>query len=329
MHQQWSRREFLAIAGAAGVLTGIPVACSSKKPAPGTTGGGPVTIRHLFGETTVPSPPKRVVSAGYTGQDELLAVGVVPIAVTNWFGDQPFAVWPWAQPKLGSARPVVLNLDNGIQVNQIAGLKPDLIVATNAGVDADTYQKLSAIAPTVPQSDGDAFFEPWKEQAAAIGQAVFQADLMKSLVDGVDQKFTAVGEKYSQFKGKKVVLLQGTFHEDNVVATMPGSRTEFLTQMRLVVADSITRFAVDQQRAFIERKQIRDVLEVADVLIWTTASNDDRLALLAHPDVSALGARNIFTTKEQAGAIAFASPLSYPLVADQLPPLIAKALGPG
>ncbi|HZE16497.1 MAG TPA: ABC transporter substrate-binding protein, partial [Mycobacterium sp.] len=42
---------------------------------------------------------------------------------------------------------------------------------------------------------------------------------------------------------------------------------------------------------------------------------------------AALGAHNIFTTKDQAGAIAFASPLSYPLVADQLPPLIAKALG--
>lgn len=99
-----------------------------------------MTIPHVFGETTIPAPPKRVVSAGYTGQDDLLAVGVVPIAVTNWFGDQPFAVWPWAQPKLGDAKPVVLNLDNGIPVDQIARLKPDLIVATNAGVDADTYQ---------------------------------------------------------------------------------------------------------------------------------------------------------------------------------------------
>ena len=56
-----------------------------------------------FGQTTIKQPPKRVVSAGYTEQDDLLAVGVVPIAVTNWFGDQPFAVWPWAQPKLGAA----------------------------------------------------------------------------------------------------------------------------------------------------------------------------------------------------------------------------------
>ena len=96
-----------------------PAACSSQKPPPASTGGGgPVTITHAFGETTIPEPPKRVVSAGFTGQDDLLALGVVPVAVTNWFGDQPFGVWPWAQSKLGNAKPVVLNLDNGIQVQR-------------------------------------------------------------------------------------------------------------------------------------------------------------------------------------------------------------------
>jgi iron complex transport system substrate-binding protein len=37
--------------------------------------------------------------------------------------------------------------------------------------------------------------------------------------------------------------------------------------------------------------------------------------------------RNVFTGKDLAGAIAFSSPLSYPVVADQLPPALAKALG--
>jgi iron complex transport system substrate-binding protein len=327
VHTQWSRREFFCAAGAAGLLAAA--ACSShksRKPAARNPGGEPVTIRHAFGETTIPTPPKRVVSAGYTGQDDLLAVGVVPIAVTNWFGDQPFAVWPWAQPKLGDARPVVLNLDNGIPVDQIASLKPDLIVATNAGVDVDTYQKLSAIAPTIPQSDGDPFFEPWKDQATAIGQAVFQAGQMKSLIDAVDKKFTTVAEKNPQFKGKKVLLLQGRLSDDNVVATMPGWRTEFLSQMGLVVADSIGPFAVDY-RALIPRDRTKQVLDAADVLIWTTDSPDDQQALLANPDVAALRARNIFTTKDQAGAITFASPLSYPLVADELPPLVGKIVG--
>lgn len=288
-----------------------------------------MTITHLFGKTVVKEPPKRVVSAGYTEQDDLLAVGVVPIAVTNWFGDQPFAVWPWAQPKLGTAQPVVLNLDNGIPVDQIAGLKPDLIVAINAGVDADTYERLSAIAPTIPQSDGDAFFEPWKDQAAAIGQAVFQADQMKSLVNAVDQKFAAVAQQYPQWKGRTALLLEGRLAQGTVVATA-GWQTDFLTQMGLVIADSIKQFG-DDHRAVIPRERIKSVLDSADVLIWTTESPEEQQALLADPEVAQSQAttqnRHVFTTKDLAGAIAFASTLSYPVVADQLPPQIAKILG--
>jgi iron complex transport system substrate-binding protein len=260
----------------------------------------------------------------------LLALGVVPIAVTNWFGDQPFGVWPWAQQKLGAARPVVLSLDNGIQVDQIAGLKPDLIVAINAGVDADTYQKLSAIAPTVPQSGGDAFFEPWKDQATAVGQAVFQADQMKSLIDAVDKQFAPVAQKNPQWKNKKALLMQGVLWQGTIVATVAGWRTDFLTEMGLVIADSINPFATDH-RAVIPRDHIKAVLDSADVVIWTTESPDDQKALLADPDVAAAQAttqnRHIFTSKDLAGAIAFASPLSYPLVADQLPPQISKILG--
>jgi len=321
----------LQLAGAAGVaaVAAVSGACSSPKPAPGSPGAGSVTISHLFGETVITQPPKRVVSAGYTEQDDLLAVGVVPIAVTNWWGDQPFAVWPWAQPKLGGAQPVVLNLDNGIAIDQIAGLKPDLIVAINAGVDADTYQKLSAIAPTVPQSDGDAFFEPWKDQATAVGQAVFQADQMKSLIDAVDKQFAAVAQKNPQWQGKKALLMQGALWQGTVVATLAGWRTDFLNQMGLVIADSIKPFGADH-RAVIPRDHIKAVLDSADVVIWTTESPDDQKVLLADPDVAASQAtaqnRHIFTSKEQAAAIAFSSPLSYPLVADQLPPLISKIL---
>ncbi|HEU4361701.1 MAG TPA: ABC transporter substrate-binding protein [Mycobacterium sp.] len=317
MRQQFPRRGFLGLAGAAGALAaGVAAGCSGDRD-DGSAAGKSVTITHIFGETTIPEPPTRVVCAGYTGQDDLLAVGVVPIAVTDWFGDQPFAVWPWARPKLGAARPVVLNLDSGIDVEQIAGLKPDLIVATNAGVDADTYQQLSAIAPTVPQSDGDAFFEPWKDQAATIGQAVHQAHQMQSVIDGVDRRFADVATAHPGFKDSSVLLLHGRLDRGSVVTT-GGWRTEFLTRMGLVIADA---------PAVIGRNQLKAALGATDVLIWTTEGDDDRQALLADPDVAAVAARSIFTTKDLAGAIAFASPLSYPLVADQLPPLITKIVG--
>lgn len=325
MDQQWNRRGFLR-AGAAGGLLAL-AGCTPDKAPPAVTGGGkgPVTITHAFGATTIAEPPKRVVSAGFTTGDDLLALGIVPIAVTNWFGDQPFGVWPWAQSRLGAAKPVVLNLDNGIQVSRISALKPDLIVATDAGLDQDTYQKLTAIAPTLAQSDGDAFFEPWKDQAKAIGEAVFQSGRMAALITAVDKGFTAVADKYPQFKNKRVLLLQGKLHDDNVVATT-GWQTDFLTQMGLSLPESLTALTVDQRRAFISRDKITSVLGDAEILIWTTESEAEQAALLANPHVAQNRSHSIFTTEDQAGAIAYASPLSYPLVTDQLPPLIANIL---
>jgi len=305
-------------------LTGsaaLVAACSSPKPGE-VAKDGSVSVKHIFGETKIPAPPKRVVSAGFTEQDDLLALGVVPIAVTDWFGGQPFGVWPWAQPKLGGAQPVVLNLNDGIQADQIASLKPDLIVATNAGLDQDTYTKLSAIAPTIAQSGPDAFFEPWKDQATLIGQAVFKADDMTKLIAAVGDKFASVGKDNPQFAGKKVLLLGGTFYEDSVRVTTPGWRTDFLTEMGFTIPDT--------GRGLVSRDKMASVLDVADVLIWTTESDDEQAALLADPVVAKLQAtvqrRNVFTGKDLAGAIAFASTLSYPVVADQLPPLISKVL---
>ena len=299
-----SRRSFLTMTAGAALVA----ACGSEKPGE-VAKDGSVTVKHAFGETKIPAPPKRVVSAGFTGQDDLLAVGVVPIAVTDWFGGEPFGVWPWAQPRLGGAQPTVLSLADGIQVDPIAALKPDLIVATNAGLDHDTYTKLSAIAPTIAQSGQDAFFEPWKDQAATIGQAVFKHDDMQKLIAGVDEKFTTAGTNNQQFAGKKVLLLQGTLGRDGVQVMTPGWRTDFLTQMGFVVADGV---------------------DDADVLIWGTESDGEQAALLADPTVAQLKAttqkRNVFTGKELAGAIAFASTLSYPLVADHLPQRIAQVL---
>ena len=312
-----SRRTFLTVTAGAALLA----ACSSTKPGE-VAKDGSVTVKHIFGETKIPAPPKRVVSAGFTEQDDLLAVGVVPIAVTDWFGGEPFGVWPWAQPKLGGAQPIVLNLNDGIQVDQIASLKPDLIVATNAGLDQDTYTKLSAIAPTIAQSGPDAFFEPWKDQATAIGQAVFKADDMATLIAGVDEKFTTAGKNNPQFAGKKVLLLGGTFYQDSVRVTTTGWRTDFLTNMGFTIPDT--------GGELVPRDKMASVLDSADVLIWKTESDEEQAALLADPTVAKLQAtiakRNVFTGKGLAGAIAFASTLSYPVVADQLPPMLARVL---
>jgi iron complex transport system substrate-binding protein len=153
---------------------------------------------------------------------------------------------------------------------------------------------------------------------------------MKALIKSVEDKFTVVGDANQQFKDKKAVLLQGTLWENSIVATMPGWRTDFLTQMGFAVPDTIKSYERDH-RAFIPPDKAASALDDADVLIWSTESDADQAGLLANPAVAELRAtkqnRNVFTGKDLAGAIAFSSVLSYPVVADQLPPLLAKALG--
>jgi iron complex transport system substrate-binding protein len=314
-----SRRAFLALtAGSAALLA----ACRSQPPG-SVADDGSVTVTHVFGQTRIPKAPTRVVSAGLNDADDLLAVGVVPVAVTDWFGGQPFGVWPWAQTKLGAAQPVVLSLADGVPVQQIAGLKPDLIVATNAGLDKATYDQLTAIAPTVAQTGQAAFFEPWRDQATVIGQAAFRRDEMTALIDDVGKKFGAVKDNNTQFAGKKALLLDGTLTAGAATVSGPAWRREFLTAMGLD--------AVDPGQAVIPPDRMASVLDGADVLIWTTESDEDQAALLADPTIAALRAtarrRHVFTGKDLAGAIAYASTLSYPFVADQLPPRIAAALG--
>lgn len=299
-----TRRGFLAMTAGVTLLA----ACGQQKP--GTVAkDGSVTVKHAFGETKIPGPPTRVVSAGLNDQDFLLAVGVVPIAVTDWLAGQPFGVWPWAAAKLGAAQPAVLSLANGVDADAIAALKPDLIVATNAGLDQDTYTKLAGIAPTVAQSGQDAFFEPWKDQAATIGQAVFKHDEMQQLVTGVDDKFSSTAKNNPSFTGRTALLLEGTLDDGHARV----ARGDWVTALGFTVPSTDSRIAVDEL--------------AADVLIWTTNGDGARDALLADPAIAAHGKRNVFTDPELAAAIAFTSPLSLPVVADRLPPLLAAAVG--
>ena len=125
-----------------------PSAASEPTPTPtptsGTSGDAafPVTVPHKFGETTVTEEPLRVVSVGVTEQDILLQLGVVPVAVTEWYGEKPFATWPWAEDLLGDAEPEVLSTSDGFELERIAALQPDLIIGTNAGLTQKDYDLL-------------------------------------------------------------------------------------------------------------------------------------------------------------------------------------------
>ena len=153
--------------------TAAPPSTAATSTTTPSTGAFPATVEHALGTTVVEESPQRVVTVGVTEQDSVLAVDVTPVGVTDWYGDQPFATWPWAQDELGDAEPTVLVDQDGLDYEGIAALDPDLIVGTNAGLDDESYGKLSAIAPTIAHAEGaPLYFSPWDDQVRLIGAAL-------------------------------------------------------------------------------------------------------------------------------------------------------------
>jgi iron complex transport system substrate-binding protein len=296
---------------------------------PEPTGAFPVTVQHAFGETTVPAEPRRVVTVGYTEQDTLLALDVVPVGVTEWYGDQPSAVWPWAQDELGDARPTVLDASDGINVEAVAALEPDLIVGTNAGLDEDVYEALSGIAPTIAHSgEFDAYFEPWDVQAELIGTALGKQDEALALIAELRGAFAEAAAAHPEFAGTTAVFLQNAVYDGSFIAYQDGLSTDFLTDLGFVVPDSIEPFATEGQ-AYIPLEQA-GVLNDAEVLIWGTEAPTDRAALEEQAVYRALepvrGGHLAFTDELLAGAIYFTSPLSLGYVLEELVPRLESAV---
>ena len=123
---------------AGSAATGSDGAVGTTPASPPATDAFPVTITHKYGEALIPEAPSRVISVGFTDQDAILALGVTPIAIRDWYGDQPYAVWPWAVDALGDAEPTVLPAD-AINFEQIASLQPDLILGVSSGMTHDEY----------------------------------------------------------------------------------------------------------------------------------------------------------------------------------------------
>ena len=294
-----------------------------------TTAAFPATVEHALGTTVVEEAPQRVVTVGVTEQDFVLALGVTPVGVTDWYGDQPFATWPWAQDELGDAEPTVLVNKDGLDYEGIAALDPDLIIGTNAGLDDESYGKLTAIAPTIAHpKDAPLYFSPWDDQFRLIGAALGQDGETTAIIDDIDAQFAAARTAHPEFAGKMAIFLQNAFYDGAAIAYQRGLSTEFLTDLGFDVPSELDAFATEGQ-AFIPLEQL-SVLDTGDVLVWATEAPGDRTALEQEPLYHTLEAvkdgRLVFTDGVTAGAIYFTSPLSLPFVLEHLVPALAETI---
>lgn len=284
-HLRRRRGVALGLLSAAAVLLS---ACSSSpttgSAGPTTSGGSatatsstaasafPVTIDHLYGTTEIPAAPQRIVTLGLSDQDPLLALGVKPIAVSAWYGDYPSATWPWAQDELGGATPVVLNggvrSEEAPPIEEIASLKPDLIISLYNGTTREQYDQLSRIAPVVlPTAQYADLTITWQEATRVTGRALGREAEAVALVDGLQQRFVAAAAAHPEFAGKTAVVAERFDPGSSVVRSGTDVRARFFADLGFGIPTDIGGIAPDQYGEIaVPDEQLPELSK--DLLVW-------------------------------------------------------------
>ncbi|MGG7464146.1 ABC transporter substrate-binding protein [Plantibacter sp. YIM 135347] len=151
------------------------------------------TIETTYGTVEVPVAPKRVVAASYDTPWQLMSLGVTPA------GTQDYGKWikefTTAQQDFVKGVPTIGSYGE-TKFEAIAAIKPDLIVGDADEIDADTFKRLSSIAPTViakGDSRGD-----WATITEQLAEAVGKTDAWKQARTTYTETLTKLKTDYAE-----------------------------------------------------------------------------------------------------------------------------------
>jgi iron complex transport system substrate-binding protein len=316
-----------ALAAVAGLT-----ACGTPEEAAGTASAGgafPVTVEHKYGSTEIKKEPKRVVTLGLSDQDAVLALGVKPVGAIDWFKERPYGKWPWAQPLWGDKAPEIVGERDEFNVEKIAALTPDLIIAQYTGMKKEQYETLSKIAPVVGQPKGhDDWAAPWKLMTQQTGKALGKADEAEKLIAAIDERFAKVRKEHPEFATKTVVVAD-SYEPGKYSAFSPTDpKTAFMKELGFKHSEAIAKLAGTKSFTDFGSERL-DLLDV-DKLIWLVEPASEQ-RIKADPVYQRLKV----TTDKRAqflpydspplgGAMSFNTVLSIPYAIDQVVPLLAR-----
>jgi iron complex transport system substrate-binding protein len=316
------------------------VACGAEdRPASASTGtttaaGGaepgalPVTIAHKFGDTTVTRAPERVVVVGLREQDALLALGIVPVAATEWYGEHPGAIFPWAEAALGDAPlPEKLGFEDGIQMERVAALRPDLIIGVYSGLTRKDYETLSKIAPTIAQPRNQVDWgSSWQDEITTVGRAVGRPAAAERLRDRAQAQLAAAADAHPEFHGQTAAVASA--YQGVYVYGPQDARSRLMGDLGFRFPEALRAVGSQDFGGQLAEEKI-DLLDVGTLLWFANPGPAEKLRtngiyrnLAVHTE-----GRDVFLPEKGTlyEATSFISVLSIPLLVDQLVPRLAAA----
>lgn len=188
----------LLLAGVAGCGSGADM--STPGGASGPSAGFPVSVPGKFGTTTVESRPVRVVAMSATDADFALSLGIKPVGISR-ITNTPGGIQPWTKAALGDTQPTLFDVLNGDPLEQIAALRPDVILATKDYHLDRSYPNLSRIAPVVTYVTGPNS-DPWQQDFTNVGAALGLADKARKVIADTEIRTKQAAESHPELRGK-------------------------------------------------------------------------------------------------------------------------------
>lgn len=320
----FTRRLFLGLALVAGIVE--PAAAQSF----------PVTVEHIYGTTTIPAEPLRVVSVGMHEQDFLYSLGVAPVGVKEWWGDHPYATWPWAEEaRLAvGASPEVMDTE-GVNLEWVLAQDPDLIIAIYVTMDEARYAELSRIAPTIVTPSGfPAWGAPWQAELKIIDQATSgTTEKSDAIIADFDARYAAARAEFPQLAGKTGTNIYINEEGGYTAWSQDDLASKFLIDLGLVFPPELQALAQDDNRIDVSEENMR-LLDM-DVAIWPIddAAAGEQAKVEASPLYQNLNlakeGRSLWLDDGKGlayAAMSWQTPLSLGYLLDILPPALAAAV---
>ncbi|ODU06950.1 MAG: hypothetical protein ABS81_03015 [Pseudonocardia sp. SCN 72-86] len=313
----------LALAACGGAVA--PAGPASRPSAAQPGDAFPVTITHRFGTTTVTAPPTRIVALGKMDAEAAISLGVPPVATSSGLD-----VYPWLADALGKAGSVTLADETATPIEQIASLKPDLILAMDT-TDQANYDALAAIAPTLTD-EKERFGISWQDFTRYVAKAMGRSAEAEKVVSDTQAKIDSITAANPGMAGKTFSLSYLSRDYPLVRYKDGDPAVQFFTSLGMLRSPAMGRVAsgaVTLQDDYLSLEQL-DMLD-ADVVVTGFGSPEDKAFFESNRVFAGMAATRRGSVVEldtaQIGQVLLPSALGNVVVLEQIAPRLAQAAG--
>lgn len=295
----------------------------------------PVSIEHALGTAEIVDEPERVVTLGMGSAETAIALGTVPVAVEEYpWGSDETGYLPWIHEELtarGEPLPEQITGGTELNVEAIAALDPDLILAPWSGLTQEQYDLLAGLAPTVAYPELP-WTITWEEQIETIGTALGKHDAALDLITEIEDTFARTAADHPEYEG---VTFSYIYNDG------PGTLGVFLPEEQRVAMVRGLGLTVDPVVNTLEETEGTDsaviglenagLLADSDLIFTFYSSPDNRAEMEAQPvyrQIPAIERGSVVASDDQpfVTGSSMINPLTVPWSLERYLPLIDEAI---